>query len=104
MGAIVKHRRDIPGDPTEGILLDDGEYDAGRPDVLLCSAIDQVVLGNIDRTAHDVGGHVCDQRARTVKVFLDLGSVDGVVGGDMEIVQVSRNLVSLRNIGIVPVG
>ena len=40
-------------------------------------------------------------RYRRVEVLLDLGAVDGVVGGDVEIVHVFRNHISLGNVGVV---
>ena len=40
-------------------------------------------------------------RYRTVNVLLYLGTVDGIVRGDMEIVDVLRYHIALRNIGVV---
>ena len=102
--AVVKHRGNVPGDPSEGILLDDGEDHAGGADVLLGATVDEIVFGHVHRTAHDVGAHVSDEGNGAVDVFLDLGSVDRVVGGDVEVVDVGRDLVVLGNIGIVLVG
>ena len=101
MGAVVEHCRDVAAHAAESVLADDGEDDAGRADVLLRAAVDEVILGNIDRTGHDVGGHVGDERARDVEVLVDLGAVDGVVRGDVEVVEVRGNLESLRDIGVV---
>ena len=101
VGAVVEHRGDVAAHAAQGVLPDDGEDDAGRADVLLRATVDEVVLGDVHGTGHDVGGHVRDERARAVDVLVDLGAVDRVVRGDMQIVKVGRDLESLRDIGVV---
>ena len=104
MGTVVKHRRDVPGDPSERILLDNGEDYTGRTDILLGTTVDEVVLADVHGTAHDIGAHVSNEGNGAVDVFLDLGTVDGVVGSDVEVVDVGRDLIALGDIGIVLVG
>ena len=91
----------MTGNAAQGLLADDGEDDAGRPYVLLGAAVDEVVLAHVYRAGHDVGGHVGNQGAGAVHVFLDFRTVDGVVGGDVEVVQIGRNLKALGDIAVV---
>ena len=101
MGLVVEHGGDVTGHTAQGTLTDDGEDDAGRAHVLLGAAVDEVIFAHVHRTGHDVGGHVGDQRAGAVDVLVDLRSVNGVVGGDVEIVQVGRDFESLGDVGVV---
>ena len=104
MGLVVEHRREVAGDLAEDVLADDGEDHAGRTDVLLGAAIDESVLGDIHRTAHDVGRHIGHEVDRAVHVVFDLGTVDRVVGRDVEVVEVGRDLIAFRDVAVGLVG
>ena len=101
MGAVVKHRGDVTGYLSQRVLADDCEDDACRAYVLLCTAVDEVILGDVYRAGHDVGGHVGNEGAGNVKVLMNLCAVDGVVGGDVQIVKVCRDFEALGNISVV---
>ena len=101
VGAVVEHRREVAADLAEGVRLDDGHGHAGRTRVLLRTRVDQFIFAHVHGTAEDVGGHVRDEGHRAVDVLADLRTVNGVVGRDVEIVKVRRNLIALRDIGIV---
>ena len=60
MGAIVEHCRDVAADAAEGVLADNCENNARGADILLGSAVDQVIFGNIHRAAHDIRRHISD--------------------------------------------
>ena len=104
MGAVVKHGRDVSADLSEGILAHDGECHASRAYILLRSSVYECIFAHIHGTAHDVGRHVGDERDRAVHVVSDFRAVDGVVGGDMEIVEVGRYLIVLWNVTVCLVG
>ena len=87
-------------DLAEQFLIYYGEGDSRRAHVFLGSSIDEGIFGHIHRTGHYVGGHIRNQWNWAVHIVTDFGSIDGVVGGYMEIVQVARDFISLRNIGI----
>ncbi len=101
MGAVIDHRLEVAAGLTEQVLADDNESHAGRTHVLLRTAVDETVFLNIYRTAHDIRRHVCNERYGRVDILVYLGTVNGVVGGDVEIIRIRRYLVSLRNVGIV---
>ena len=89
---------------TQGIHLDDNQRYARRSQVLLRTGIDNIVFGDINRTREDIRRHIGNQRHFHVGVKAHLGTVDCIVCGDMEIVQVCRNLISLRDVAVGPVG
>ena len=97
---IVQHRRDITAYLTEAALFDDDEGHTRRRKVLLRTAVDDVVLAHINRTAEDVRTHVGYQRyiaflAVDLRELLvvDLGTEDGIVRRDVEVISVLRDLI-----------
>ena len=103
VGAKVEHCGDVAAHLAEHILLDDEEGNAGRACVLLGAAINHGVLAHIYPAAQDIGRHVCDEGNGAVDICLDLCSVDGVVGGDVEIIQVCGDFVALGDVAVVTV-
>jgi len=101
VGAVVQHGGDIAAHAAQGILADDGEDDAGGAHVLLGATVDKVIFAHVHRAGHDVRRHIGDERAGAVQIFVELGAVDGIVGGDVEVIQVGRNIESLGDIGVV---
>ena len=104
MCLIVQHRRDVSAHLAQTRLFDDDKGHTGRSEVLLCATIDDVVLANVNRTAEDIRTHIGYQRHITFLLvdlseflIVDLGTEDGVVGGNMEIICVLRNLVICRD-------
>ena len=105
VGAVVDHRRQrvhvgAVADVAEDALLDDDEGHASRADVLLGATVDEAVLLHVDGTAHDVGAHVSDEHDGAVHVVLDLSTIDGVVGCDVEVVCIRRDGVTFRDVGV----
>ena len=98
--AVVKHAWQITGNLAEQILLDDGKCNSGRSGIFLCAAVNEGIFADIHRPAHDVRRHVGNERSRAVDVVCYLCSVDCVVGCDMEVVDIVRDLITLWNIGI----
>ena len=101
MGAVVQHRGDVAAHLAQGVFPDDGEDNAGGTHILLGATIDEGIFAHIHRTGHDVRRHVRDERNRAVHIFFDLGSVDGIVRGDVEVIHVRRDGISFRDIGII---
>ena len=105
MGAVVDHCGErihilAVANLSEEVLADDDEGDAGRAYVLLCTAVDDAILLHVDGAAHDVGRHIGHEGYGAVHVVLDFRAVDGIVGGDVEVVSIGRNFVILGYIGI----
>ena len=101
VGLVVEHGGQVARYAAQGLLADNGEDDAGRAHVLLGAAIDKVILAHVYRAGHDVRRHIGNERAGAVHVRLDFRAVNGVVGGDVQVVQVCGDLEALGNIGIV---
>lgn len=103
MGAERNHRRQVAHDTVEHVLADDGERHAGRGEVLLRTAVNHGVFRNVDRAGKDVRRHVGDQGHGRSEVFVVLGAVDRIVGGDMHIVQIGRDRETLGDVGEIAV-
>ena len=101
--AVVKHAWQITGNLAEQILLDDGKCNPGRSGIFLCSAVNEGIFADIHPAAEYVRRHIGNQRNRAVDIFLDFSTIDGIVRSDVEIVDIGRDLVSLRDIRVIPV-
>ena len=99
--SVIDHRLQRTLRAADQILADDDERHAGRTYVLLRTAVDHTVLLHIDRTAHDIRRHIGNERDRRIDILVDLRTVDGVVGRNVEIIRIGRDFVTFRNIGIV---
>ena len=85
---------------THQILADDDNCHARRSHVLLRAAVDNAVLGEINRLGHDVGGHICYHRNLAgLRIVVPLGAEDRVVGADIEVIRlrIEVKLLLLRN-------
>ena len=91
----------MAGNLPQCVLADDGEDDAGRAHILLGATVDEGVLAHVNGTGHDVGRHVGDEGAGAVHVLLDLRTIDGIVGGDVQVIEVCGNLKALGNVAVV---
>ena len=103
MSLIVEHSGDGTGCLAQDIGLDDDKGDACRSQVLLSSAVDEVILGNVDRTREDVARHVGNHAHGHIGILAQLGAEDGVVGSDVEVVKVGRHVVELGIVHILVV-
>ena len=101
VGAVVEHGGNLTAYVAEQVFLDDDEGDAGGGEVLLGATVDEAVLGGVEHAAEDVGAHVADHGHGAVVVAADLGAVDGVVGGEVEVVDVGGDGEVLRDIVVV---
>ena len=104
MRLVVQHRRDVTAHLSEARLLDDDERHTCRSEVLLRTAVDDVVLAHVNRSAEDVGrhvgyqGHIAFLAVDLLKFLVaDLRAEDRVVRRDVEVVSVLRNLIVRRN-------
>ena len=100
MGLIVEHRRNITAHLTQARLLDNHKGHTGRCDIFLGTAVDNVELRHIDRATQDIRTHIGHQRHITLLLIdllqfalRDLGTEDGIVGRDMEVVCILRDLI-----------
>ena len=101
MGAIVEHSRDGALHFAENVFLNNYECHTGRSQVFLCTTIYKVVFWYINWAREDVAWHIGNQTHIHIGVFADFGSVDSVIGCDMEIVDICRNCVVLRNVSVI---
>ena len=98
---VVEHGGDGTTDLAHDVLLDDDEGDAGHGEVLLGTTVDETVLAHVDGTGEDVGTHISHHRHGAVVVLQDLGAVDGVIRGDVEVIGVRGNGEFLGDVGEV---
>ena len=91
MGAVVEHGGNLAVDVAEGAVFDDDDDCSGRGEVLLGAGVDEVILADIDGTREDVTRHIGYQRHFHVGILADFRTVDGVVGGVVEIVDIVRH-------------
>ena len=89
--AVVDHRRQRAVNLAQDVFAYNDNGNTGRTYVLLGTTVNQTVFLDIDRTAHEIGRHISHQGYRAVDVFLDFGTVNGVVGRDMEVVGIGRD-------------
>ena len=75
---------------TKGVTADDDEGNPCRSDILLCTAIDEVVLGEVDLTGEDVRGHIPDEADVHIWIVAELGTIDGVIRRDVQVVYIAR--------------
>ena len=86
VGLEVEHRRDGAVHLAEQVLADDRHGHASAADVLLGAAIDDTEVRNVDLTGEEVGAHVSHEEARLrLREVVPFGTVDGVVGGHVEV-------------------
>ena len=104
VGAIVEHGGNLAGSLAKSVVLDDDEGDSCHREVLLGTAVDAVVLAHVNGTAHDVGRHVGNDGHVDIKILADFSTVDGVVGGDVQIIDIIGACPSLGDEGVVGVG
>src|SRR5690606_14290377 len=68
------------------LSLYDNQRDSARPQVLLCSRIDQTKLAHVDRAAHDVARHISHNGyPRAIGELKKLGTHDRVVAANVKI-------------------
>ena len=104
MRAVVEHRGDGAAHVAEEFVLHDDEGDTGHGEVLLRTAVDHAILADINGTGEDVARHVGHEGHGAVEVLADFGTVDGIVGGDVEIVGIGGDFILLRDEGVVGIG
>ena len=101
VGLVVEHCRDSAVNLTQSVFLNDNESNACRSEVLLSTAIDDRIFAYINRARENVARHIGYHRHVDIGVVVDLSTIDGVVGGDVEIIAVGSNSVTLRDIVVV---
>ena len=87
---------------AQHILSHDDEGDARGSEVLLRAGVDQGVLVHVRDLAHDAGGHVGHQGSAAVGQIVPLGAEDGVVLGDVDVVDVIPEILAgdLGDVGV----
>ncbi len=84
VGRVLEHDRQIIRHDFEQVVANDDQGHAGRADVLLRAGINKTERAGVERPAHEVGGHIGDNRyAGRIREDLPLGAADGVVGSDV---------------------
>jgi len=92
-------RQDIVGNQ---IVTDNGDDHSGRSDVFLDTAVDDAVIGDINRFGEETGGDICHQGfALGIRQFFVFGSVNGVVFTDINIIGIraDRKIAAVRDVG-----
>ena len=93
MGLEVEHGRDGAVHLAEEALLDDGDSHASAADVLLGAAVHNAEVRHVDLASEEVGAHVGHEEAGLrLREVVPFRTVDGVVGGNMEVGRVVAEL------------
>ena len=95
MDIVLHHRGDdaVVIDVTDGITAYDDEGHPCRSDVLLSTTIDEVVLREVNFTREDIRRHIPYETNLHVWIVAQLGTIDGVVGRDVEVVDIGGDFV-----------
>ena len=95
MDIVLQHRRDdaVVIDVTNRVTAYDDEGYPSRSDVLLSTTIDEVVLREVYFTGEDIRRHIPYETHLHVWIVAQLGTVDGVVGRDVEVVDIGGDFV-----------
>ena len=90
---VVEHGRGAGDGLAEQVVSNDDDGQAGGADVLLGSGIDDSEAGDLDGAREDGGGHVRDQGlVADLRDIGELHTLDGLVGGVVDIVRVRTEL------------
>ena len=96
MGTIVYHSGQLAGSLAQHAVLDDDNRDTSHGHILLRASVDGGIFRHIDGTAHYIRAHVSYQGNLYVEILTVLGSIDSVVGSNVQIVDIGRHLEILR--------
>ena len=99
--AIVDHCGERTGDFAQDVVAHNDECDAGHGEIFLCTGINEGIFRGIDHAREDVARHVGHKGNGRIEIFMPLGAVDGIVGGDMEVIGVGGHGEILGEIGVV---
>ena len=88
IGLILQHERQIAADLIQQVVLDDGDDDAGRTDVLLDTGIDEIEILHIYRAAEKIAGHITEQRNVERRKIMPFRPMDGIVRCHVNIVRI----------------
>ena len=90
---VAQHGRNRRRATGRQVFADDDDSRSGRTDVLLGTGEDDTEFIDVERTGHEIAGHIRDERdiARfgEIRIF---GTVDRVVAADMDIGQILVDL------------
>ena len=99
MGLIVEHGgKTFLGDL---VLLDDDDGDTCWTCILLGTCIDAIILAYINGVREEVGRHIGAKRHGNIGSLDHLGTIDGIVGAIVEIIDISWYSEALGDIGEV---
>ena len=101
VGSVIDHGLKFPVHFAEQILTHNNECNTGRTHIFLSATINQRVFAYINRARHDIRRHIGHQRNRAVDIFVNFRSVNGVVGGDVEIIGICGNGVTFWYVGVI---
>ena len=104
MRAIVEHGWDLAWGASQFVVLHDDNGNTSHCQVLLGTSVDAVVLGNVNGTAENIRRHIADKRYGRVYFLADFRSVDGVVGGNVQVVGIRGDVKVLWDISEIGIG
>ena len=101
MRLIVEHRRDIARHLAKRRLFHNHEGYTRRRNVLLRTAVNHIILTCVNRATEDIRRHIGNQRHITFLgvdllqfALRNLRTEDSVVGRDVEVIGILRNLIA----------
>ena len=101
VGSVIDHGLKFPVHFSQQVLAHNNERYTGRTHIFLSATINQRVFAYINRARHDIGRHIGHQRNGTGYIFMNFSSVNGIVGCDVEIINIGGNGVTFGNVGVI---
>ena len=102
MYIILQHGGDdaVVFDVTDSVATYDDEGSPRWSDVLLSTAIDEVVLRYIDRAGEDVRRHIPYETDLYIWIVAKFGTIDRVIARDVEVVNIFGHFVLFPWLGV----
>ena len=101
VGSVIHHSLQFAVCLAQNILPYNYKCNSGRTHIFLCSTVNKCIFAYIHRPRHDIGRHIGHQRNGTGYIFMNFSSVDGIVGCDVEIINIGGNGVTFGNVGVI---
>ena len=100
MCTIIYHCGQFAGSFTKHIVFNNNHGNAGHGHILLGASINSRIFRHVYRAAHNIWTHIRDKWNVYIEVLAVFRSINRIVGGNVQIINVSRNLKILRIVGV----
>ena len=98
---VAQHRRQVRAGGFQKRLFNNYNYHSGRAEVFLRPGVDKAELFYIYRAGKDVARHIADNGDVNFWKVLPFRTVNGIVGGYVQVGGIGLNCKFLRNIAVI---